>query len=550
MSVAGGELRAAVAGAADALGRRIRLLGFDACLMGMVEVAAEVRSSCDYFVASEGLVPWGGLPYEALAGLLFANPAAAPQSWLPALCSTYVAEYPSDDVCMSAVDLRRLDAVLARGEMAGAVNAAGAGARGARLGCQTFPTEDRPPSAADDQIDLGDFLRRAPGGAAAALALESCVVANAASNGLDGARGLAGWFPDRYLAFKSDVGLYQELEFAAQSGWPGFLNRYFGLDDVKPSRPDISRIDASGSAVRLWWGRSTDLAPVRYRVYRARDEELVAGDSCESMAGWRTVGWSVSSRSPHSGSGCFASGSGANRRDTLELTGLNGVRLVEFWARFHTLEDEDTSGVSHDVCYVECLVGGEWRRIDSLFGRQDSWLLCRYFVPDAEGLRLCYETGTAVGSSSIFVDDVRLRGLSGLQAATPELADTTALLYGLARNPDGYRFYVTARDSFGNVSMVSEPAWNGSVLDYAEPYTVPAPFADSCRIVIDGPGGQYDVTVFTLSGARVRRFAGVGSSVSWDGCNESGRPVAAGVYLVVAEQPGFRRIGRIAKSGR
>ena len=90
-----------------------------------------------------------------------------------------------------------------------------------------------------------------------------------------------------------------------------------------------------------------------------------------------------------------------------------------------------------------------------------------------------------------------------------------------------------------------------------EPYSMPAPFQDSCGIVVDFPAGtEVELRIHTLSGALVRALRpdpGLltpGDVVSWDGRNEAGREVAAGLYLVVVRGDGFSRVGRIAKTGR
>jgi hypothetical protein len=61
----------------DGKGRRlIHVLGMDSCLMGMAEVAYEVRSSVRYLVGSEGFLPNTGWPYAHLLGKLAARPIA------------------------------------------------------------------------------------------------------------------------------------------------------------------------------------------------------------------------------------------------------------------------------------------------------------------------------------------------------------------------------------------------------------------------------------------------------------------------------------------
>ncbi|MEO0069332.1 MAG: clostripain-related cysteine peptidase [candidate division WOR-3 bacterium] len=108
MGVAGGELRRALAQGTKRLGKRLTILGFDACLMSSIEVAFEVFPYCDYLLASEALIPWDGFPYERFLSRLTARPTALPAEFLPEMCADYVAAHPFDDVCLSAVDMRQL----------------------------------------------------------------------------------------------------------------------------------------------------------------------------------------------------------------------------------------------------------------------------------------------------------------------------------------------------------------------------------------------------------------------------------------------------------
>ena len=82
MGVAGGEFAQAMAGVKQALGKRVRVVAFDACLMDMVEVADEIRDDCDYMLASEALEPTGGFPYDKLLDRL-TSPAHSHASRVP-----------------------------------------------------------------------------------------------------------------------------------------------------------------------------------------------------------------------------------------------------------------------------------------------------------------------------------------------------------------------------------------------------------------------------------------------------------------------------------
>ena len=75
---------------------------------------------------------------------------------------------------------------------------------------------------------------------------------------------------------------------------------------------------------------------------------------------------------------------------------------------------------------------------------------------------------------------------------------------------------------------------------------VPNPFRQATLIRYDvpAPGGRVSIVLYDLTGRRVRTLAADHElpgfrSVRWDGRDDSGRPVAAGVYLCAMRAPGY-----------
>lgn len=104
------ELRSALASS----GLRPDLIGFDACLMGMVEVAYELKDTGTVMVASEELVPGSGWPYDDVLIWLGQNPQADPAAFGDAIVAAYAREYAGlagPAPMMSAVDLRAMGEV-------------------------------------------------------------------------------------------------------------------------------------------------------------------------------------------------------------------------------------------------------------------------------------------------------------------------------------------------------------------------------------------------------------------------------------------------------
>lgn len=565
MGVAGGELAAALRLGEKRLGRRLTFLGFDACLMQMAEVAAECAPYCDYLLGSEGLVPWGGFDYTELTGALVARPTATPPEFLPEMCAAYVAAYPGEDVCLSALDMRQLDRLLPvlRATIADSIDAGGPGLRLAREQVQTFSLNpNRPPCPADGHVDLIHLFALLPGAGTGAMrqAFNPLVVASrCGGSGYAAARGAAVWFPFGYLEFKARADEYRGLVWADSSGWLGFLNRYYGKDDVKPEQPVLTGTAAGGRGdARLHWRSCYDIAPVTYRLYEGTGPHDALVDYCDSLGRWSAVGWTVSTLNARSQPGSFFSGAGANLDNQLVLVnGLNlpGGGLLSFYARYNTEESEDSLGrICRDVCYVEWSADRvNWQALDSLYGSEAAWSERRYLLPAGSGvwLRLRYVTNESVNGPGVFVDDIRVQAFDKLRLAAGPIAETTARVFNLGRDTAGYYYCVTATDSFGNVSMASQ-LFRLEVETWAEPYTLPAPFSGPCRLRIDFPPDERpDVRIYTLSGVLVREFADVAvREFEWDGKNERGRELADGLYIVAVQGANFRKLGKIAKVSR
>jgi hypothetical protein len=561
MGVAGGELRRALKNGVKKLGKKLAVLGFDACLMGCLEVACEVSSVCEYFLASEGMVEWDGLPYDAILGRLVARPTSTPEEFLPEMCADYVASLPGRDVCLSAIDMLQFERVLKvlSRVLRDSLDPGAAGLRLARTGVQTFAQDGTsPPRVSDEQVDFIHFWELAPqiGTSGLRQTLNPLIVANATGGAnLGNARGLAFWFPYHYLDFKRKAGEYSTLAFADSAPWLRFLNSYFGRDDVKPLQPRIlSHRSGNRGDVRLWWSKAIDLAQVTYTLYQARLPQTVLLERCDSLANWTSEGWTLSSRFAHSPALSFFSGSNSNLNNTIVLNqplNLIAGGLLSFYAYFSTQETEDSAGnIQRDVCYVEYSPDKQnWQVLDSLYGAQEFWQECRYLLPQMPEfyLRFRYKTDNAINWLGVFIDDIKVECFLSLTRSLTT-TDTTGYLFNLARDTSGYFFLLVGTDSFGNVSPVSQ-YYPVKVKTWAEPYTRPAPFYGQCQLVLDFPENETpDVFIYTLSGTLVKKFSKVEHrEIEWDGKNQNAREIADGIYIVLVQGRNFKKMGKIAR---
>ncbi len=95
-------------------GHRLAILGMDACLMGMIEVAWQLRSSVDVLVGSEEEEPFDGWPYDRVLSWFRDKPASGNASIAKRIVSEYIAFYRKEGeaVTQAAYNLRFMDSLM------------------------------------------------------------------------------------------------------------------------------------------------------------------------------------------------------------------------------------------------------------------------------------------------------------------------------------------------------------------------------------------------------------------------------------------------------
>lgn len=174
------------------------LVGFDACLMGMVEVAYEIREHASVMVGSEATEPWDGWPYDTLLWDLVAEPSMSPAELSSVIVSRYYESYGNDET-QSAIDLTQIDAL------------------------------------ADDINSFAQTLRDDWNGNVGACvaaansvmtAIDSAVILEEHGTFWPGSRGLAIYFPEFSFLFDSDYN-GSVILFPKDTGWEEFLQDFY-----------------------------------------------------------------------------------------------------------------------------------------------------------------------------------------------------------------------------------------------------------------------------------------------------------------------------------
>jgi hypothetical protein len=82
-------------------GQKLDLIGFDACLMSMIEVAYQVQHACLWMVASQEDEPGSGWPYGPILAALAADPAAPAETLARIVVNAYADYHSEDPTCTS-----------------------------------------------------------------------------------------------------------------------------------------------------------------------------------------------------------------------------------------------------------------------------------------------------------------------------------------------------------------------------------------------------------------------------------------------------------------
>ena len=275
------ELGSAIAVGTNNGQRKIDVLHYDACLMGLLENAYQVKDYADYLIFSQNL-GWGIFSYGAYVNDLgvqsihphIANLAAGitatttPQQFAKAVAATYFNGLASNGYprTISVLDMNQIDPLqqavdgLAKVLSANMSSIAGT-VQNTRNTTQMFDSRGNfRIETDDDYADLYDFAARIKQNVSissvqtAAQAVMSAVnlaviaeyhlsgsIYNEPNSyyGLDNAHGVSIYFPSRSgsRAYTNYIA-HQNFSFTTVNSWDNFLKDYFGLTALAPETGD------------------------------------------------------------------------------------------------------------------------------------------------------------------------------------------------------------------------------------------------------------------------------------------------------------------------
>lgn len=258
------QLAQAMRYAEKLMGHKVDVLGTDACLMAMSEVASEVSDSVDFLMASEETVPGEGWPYSDWLQQWSLKPDATPIEIGRILSKSYVNFYEnifnnqsedldSEDeeapfteqplkkqapsspmgVTFSVLDLKKMSEY----------NYAISNLKNELLNLEPSDRETLRQMLPNvmhyedpDYVDFGDFLaslERAPLNAPirysqafvnSQKALSDLVVANETTEDYKRSQGISIWLPREWWLYAGNIERYRQLNFERSTHWSEFID--------------------------------------------------------------------------------------------------------------------------------------------------------------------------------------------------------------------------------------------------------------------------------------------------------------------------------------
>ncbi|MCJ7656519.1 MAG: clostripain-related cysteine peptidase [Candidatus Atribacteria bacterium] len=103
------ELEYALSAINTQMGKKIDIVGMDACFMAMTEVAYQIKDYADILVTSEESEPFNGWPYDTILGELVGNSLLSSEQLAVDIVDKYIFSYSYGNVTQSAIDLSYMD---------------------------------------------------------------------------------------------------------------------------------------------------------------------------------------------------------------------------------------------------------------------------------------------------------------------------------------------------------------------------------------------------------------------------------------------------------
>lgn len=209
----------------------VNLVGFDACLMGAVEVHYQLKDCVDVIIGSEELEPGDGYPYNDIINYLKNNPSATPQQLGQQIVIKYDNSYSYffDDVTQAAANAMTAEFVDSLQDFITDLDIIAvtqkSNIQNARSNSLEFHV-----SSYIDLYDFADEIQSSCTGSVDSSAqflmdnITNIIIEERHSISNIGAEGLSIYFPETQSGYST---IYETSDFATDLQWDEFLFKYY-----------------------------------------------------------------------------------------------------------------------------------------------------------------------------------------------------------------------------------------------------------------------------------------------------------------------------------
>ncbi|MCS7249450.1 MAG: clostripain-related cysteine peptidase [candidate division WOR-3 bacterium] len=538
LSVAGGGLREFVKKAKEILKRKIKILGFDVCLMGMVEICFEIFDDCDYLFASPSILPISAWDYKSLIKKIEENPdikiKELSEIWAENNLKN-IKERKEEGV-FSAIDLNILKKEYKKAfsflkEKKPLLSLI-------RNKIQTYPFFEIEDSFAS-HIDFFHLLKE--------LNFEnkifSSIISIKKTEFYKKGEGLAIFFPYYYFGFKKYIKEYALLEFQREVKWLEFLNEYYSLDDIRPEIVKKIKIERKRNNIFINFSKSFDLSEINYYLYLFNSFDTIFYDSCEDFALWENYGFSLSRKFAKKGNS-FYSNEGLllnNCLITKEKINLEEGGLLVFDLLYST-EESYLNRIKRDIFYLEYSFDKvNFQKLDSFYGKSNYFEEIKILLPQGSYyLRFRYQTDSSITYLGVFIDEIKVISFKNLKEFKI-FNDTNYTFYHLKKGK--YYLLIIPVDKYGNRGLGSE-FFSFEVLDYAHIISLSNPFSKNNTLIFDLPkNSSFLLKVYDLKGNLIYKKRIEKEKVFL----KEMANFKKGIYFLLINEKGYKVNGKIIK---
>jgi len=275
------ELEQALSTIKNYTGEDMDILGFDACLMQMIEVAYQTKDYSFVQVGSEEVEPWDGWPYDPILSSLTSNPLWSPDELSIEIVDDYIASYGTSGIeTQSSVNQTKLSNLASSVDVFAQELIDSLSAHKDEIALARDQTE----SYYDPNfIDLYHFANRIYAN------VPDASLQNAASNVMDNVAntviaeahgsqnansyGLTVYFP----CDTSHLASYGEINFAIDTRWDEFLWQYYS-PDIVPGVDILIVGDDQGASYETYYKNALDTNGYNYSYYQYPPDASVLSD--------------------------------------------------------------------------------------------------------------------------------------------------------------------------------------------------------------------------------------------------------------------------------